>query len=280
MLGWADLCEENVAAEARDGLHGAGAPAGGSEKEIGRLAAAVVSAARQSGAGHEPGRTPRAMRRRRDRAGESGDGVSRTTGPAMAAEKKSLTAAERTPYQRAWDGRKRKQVEHERLKFLDASGGTTTLPRRLGRATPGEGSNEAVPKNYGSSPAGVRGSGGGGVETAMRIEGAVDTLVFEAFCAQCLRPGLRDGEVRVLDNLGAHRASRLEEIAHACNARVMWLPPSSPAFSAIEPMGGQVKPYLRQGKARTAAALDRAVAEDLQLVPSSACRGWVTHGGD
>ena len=77
------------------------------------------------------------MRRRRERAGESGDGVSRTPGPAIAAEKRSLTAAERNPYKRAWYGRKMKQVEHERLKFLDESGVTTTLTRRFGRATPG-----------------------------------------------------------------------------------------------------------------------------------------------
>jgi len=132
--------------------------------------------------------------------------VSRTAGPAIGAEKKSLTAAERNPYKRAWYWRKMKQVEHERLKFLDESGVTTTLTRRFGRATPGERINEAVPKNYGPSTSVVSVIGVGGVETAMLIEGAVDTLVFDAVCEQCLRPCLRDGDVLVLDNLGAHRA--------------------------------------------------------------------------
>jgi transposase len=85
----------------------------------------------------------------------------------------------------------------------------------------------------------------------MVIEGAVDTLVFDAFCEHCLRPGLRAGDVLVLDNLEAHRASRIEAIACACQARVIWLPPYSPDFSPIEPMWGKLKMYLRKAKART-----------------------------
>ena len=105
-----------------------------------------------------------------------------------------------------------------------------------------------------------------GVEAAMVIEGAVDTLVFDAFCDQFLRPCLQAGDVVVLDNLGAHRASCIEETAHECNARVIWLPPYSPDFSPIEPMWGKLKTYLRKAKARTTADLDRAIAAGLRLI--------------
>lgn len=190
-----------------------------------------------------------------------------------------MTAAERNPRKRAWFWRKMKQVVHERLKFLDESGVATNLTRRFGRAAPGERVGEAVPKNYGSSTSVLSVLGVEGVETAMVIEGAVDTLVFDAFCDQCLRPCLRTGDVIVLDNLGAHRASRIEGIVHACNARVIWLPPYSPDFSPIEPMWGKLKTYLRKVKARTAAALEGAVAEGLRLITPSDCRGWFTHCG-
>jgi DDE superfamily endonuclease len=172
-----------------------------------------------------------------------------------------------------------KQVEHERLKFLDESGVTTTVTRRFGRAAPGERMGEAVPKNYGPSTSGVSVIGVGGVETALVIEGAVDTLVFDAFCDHCVRPCVRDGDVLGLENLGAHRASRSEESAHAGNARVLWRPPYSPDFSPIEPLGGKVKTYLRKIKARTTAELDRAVAAGLRVIPPSDCRGWFTHCG-
>ena len=136
-----------------------------------------------------------------------------------------------------------------------------------------------MPKNYGHSTSVVSVIGVDGVEATMVIEGAVDTLAFDAFCDRCLRPCLQAGDGVVLDNLGAHRASRLEETAHEGNARVIWLPPYSPDFSPIEPMWGKLKTYLRKVKARTTADLDRAVAAGLRLITPSDCRGWFTHCG-
>lgn len=58
-----------------------------------------------------------------------------------------------------------------------------------------------------------------GVETTMLVEGAVGTLAFDAFGEQFVRPCWRAGDVLVLDNLGAHRASRIEQIAASCGAK-------------------------------------------------------------
>lgn len=205
--------------------------------------------------------------------------MSRTVNLALTAGKKSVTAAERNPRKRAWFWRKMKQVAHDRLKFIDESGVTTSLTRRFGRAAPGERVAEGVPKNYGPSTSVLSMMGVGGVATAMVIEGAVDTLVFDAFCDQCLRPCLQAGDVVVLDNLGAHRASRIEKTANDCEARVIWLPPYSPDFSPIEPMWAQLKTYLRKAKARTTADLDHAIPAGLRLITQSDCRGWFTHCG-
>jgi transposase len=172
-----------------------------------------------------------------------------------------------------------KQRAHERLKFRDESGVTTRLTRRFGRAAPGERVVEAVPKNYRQSTSVVSVIGVGGVETTMVIEGAVDTLVFAAFCENFLRPCLQAGDVLVLDNLGAHRASRIEETARGCQARVIWLPPYSPDFSPIEPMWSKLRAYLRKVKARTTEGLERAIAQGLKLITASDCRGWFKHCG-
>ncbi len=190
-----------------------------------------------------------------------------------------MTAAERNPLKRAWFWRKLKQVRHERLKFIDESGVTTNLRRRFGRAAPGERVGEAVPKTYGSSTSVLSVIGVSGVETAMRSEGAVETLVFDAFCDQCWRATLQAGDVLVLDNLGVPRASGIEATARDCKARVIWLPPYSPDFSPIEQMGGKLKTHWRNVNARTSAALDHAVAEGLRLRTPSDCRGWFKHCG-
>jgi len=113
----------------------------------------------------------------------------------------------------------------------------------------------------------------------MLVEGAVDTLVFDAFGENFGRPCLKPGDVLVLDNLGAHRASRIEEIAVGCGATVIWLPPYSPDFSPIEQMWSKLKTHLRKVKARTNEELDCAVSEGLQLITASDCRSWFKHCG-
>ena len=172
-----------------------------------------------------------------------------------------------------------KTVIHERLKFIDESAVTTVLTRLFGRAAPGMRVREAVPKNYGQSTSVVSLIGLGGVEATMLVEGAVDTLVFNAFCENFVRPCLKVGDVLVLDNLGAHRASRIEEIAKSCGTSVIWLPPYSPDFSPIEQMWSKLKTHLRKVKARTVEELDRAVSEGLKLITESDCRGWFKHCG-
>ncbi len=96
-----------------------------------------------------------------------------------------------------------KRVRHERLRFLDEAGATTILTRLYARATSGARTSEAVPRNYGVSTSIISTMGCRGAEATMLIEGSVDTLVFNAYCEQVLRPTLKAGEVIVLDNLGS-----------------------------------------------------------------------------
>jgi transposase len=138
---------------------------------------------------------------------------------------------------------------------------------------------EAVPRNYGASTSMIATLSIDGVEAPMLIEGSVDTLVFNAYCEQVLRPTLIPGDIIVLDNLGAHRASRIEEVAASCGAQVLWLPPYSPDFSPIELMWSKVKAYLRKVKARTQNELEKAIAEALETITISDCLNWFRHCG-
>ena len=172
-----------------------------------------------------------------------------------------------------------KKVDHRRLRFLDEAGAKTILTRLYARALGGARTTEAVPRNYGASTSMIATLGIDGVQAPMLIEGSVDTLVFNAYCEQVLQPTLKRGDIIVLDNLGAHRASRIEEIAAGGGARVLWLPPYSPDFSPIEMMWSKIKAYLKKIKARTQADLEKAVALALQTVTLSDCRNWFRHCG-
>ena len=114
-----------------------------------------------------------------------------------------------------------KRERHARLRFLDEAGATTVLTRLYARAVGGERTTEAVPRNYGTSTSMISTMGIGGAEATMIIEGSVDTVVFNTYCQEVLRPTLQAGDLIVLDNLGAQRASRIEDITRSCGARVI-----------------------------------------------------------
>lgn len=190
-----------------------------------------------------------------------------------------MVARERNRRKRAWHWRRIKKIVQARLRFLDEAGATTILTRLYARALGGNRTTEAVPRNYAQSTSMIATLSIDGVEAAMLIEGSVDTLVFNAYCEQVLQPTLKRGDVIVLDNLAAHRASRIEEIAASCGAQVLWLPPYSPDFSPIELMWSKVKAYLKKVKARTQSDLEKAIAEALQTITTSDCLNWFRHCG-
>jgi transposase len=130
------------------------------------------------------------------------------------------------------------------------------MTRRYGRAPRGERVHDSAPRNYGPHTSVIGAMGLRGLVATLAVEGAVDTLCFDAYLERVLGPRLRKGDVVVLDSLGAHRASRIEEVAGSRGAEVLWLAPYSPDFSPIEQCWSKIKSYLRGAKARTAQALD------------------------
>jgi transposase len=153
------------------------------------------------------------------------------------------------------------------------------MTRRYGRAPRGERVHDSAPRNYGSHTSVIGAMGLRGLVATLAVEGAVDTLCFDAYLERVLGPRLRKGDVVVLDNLGAHRASRIEEVAGSRGAGVLWLAPYSPDFSPIEQRWSKIKSYLRGAKARTAEALDKTLAQAIKLVTRADIRGWFKHCG-
>lgn len=153
------------------------------------------------------------------------------------------------------------------------------MTRLYGRAARGERAHESVPRNYGAQTSVISTLGLEGPEATWTIDGAVDTDVFNVYVEEVLGPTMRAGDIFVLDNLGAHRASRIEEVALRRGASVIWLSPYSPDFSPIEMMWSKIKARMRAAKARTREDLDKALAAALELVTSADCLGWFKHCG-
>lgn len=136
-----------------------------------------------------------------------------------------------------------------------------------------------MPRNYGAQTSLISSLSLAGVEATMSIEGAVDTEVFDAYVGRVLRPTMRAGDILVLDNLTAHKASCIERVARECGATIIWLSPYSPDFSPIELMWSKIKAAMRAAKARTGEELEKALVAALELITEADCFAWFTHCG-
>ena len=86
-------------------------------------------------------------------------------------------------------------------------------------------------------------------------------------------------QVVILDNLSAHKVAGVREQIEATGARLVYLPPYSPDFNPIEQAWSKVKQILRSLKARTAEALQSAVAEAFKAITPENAIAWFAHCG-
>ena len=216
-------------------------------------------------------------------AGQRAHDVPCAAAPGVAAKKKSLHASEqdteRVQQARAGYQEEVAALDPQRFKFIDESGVNLAMTRLYGRAPRGERVIGAVPQNYGANVTMLAALGSHGIEAMMTIEGATDTEVFRVYVEQVLRPTLHPGDIVIMDNLRAHKASGIREAIEQIGARLLYLPPYSPDLSPIERCWAKLKTYLRKAKARTREALDAAITEALITVTAADAHGWFAYSG-
>jgi transposase len=70
-----------------------------------------------------------------------------------------------------------------------------------------------------------------GMGEAMAIEGSTTARVFEAYVERFLVAHLQEGQVVILDNLGAHKSEKVRELIEARGCKLIFLPAYSPDFN-------------------------------------------------
>jgi transposase len=198
------------------------------------------------------------------------------TGPA--AEKKSLHATERDTE----ENRSRREVFLDRLRsiapeqliFLDESGVSTQMTRRYARAPRGVRVHEATPEGNWKILTILGAMSLRGMIATMTIEAATDAEIFLAYLDHVLCPALRPGDVVVMDNLSSHKVAGVRERIEAVGAELLYLPPYSPDLNPIEKAWAKLKHLLRTAKARTAEALEQAIAELLPEIRPQDAQAW------
>lgn len=201
----------------------------------------------------------------------------------LATKKKTLHASERNTARvkklREAFQKEISKIDPKRLKFVDESGVNLAMTRLYGRAQKGERVVGSVPQNYGDNVTILAALSVEGIQAPMTITGATDSDVFLAYVQHVLCPVLRAGDVVVIDNLSAHKSESIRACIQAQGARLIYLPPYSPDLSPIEQSWSKIKQHLRQAKARTRQALERAIKQALSTITEADARGWFSNCG-
>jgi transposase len=198
----------------------------------------------------------------------------------MAAQKKSHIASERDEQARGFWRWLASRFDARRLVFVDESGFNTSMTRLRARAPKGKRAYGKVPRNRGKNTTLMAAiTLEGAIGASMSVEGATDSLAFEAYVEHFLAPSLCEGQVVVLDGLGAHRTQKVEELIEGRGADLVFLPSYSPDLNPIEEAFGKIKQLVRKVGARGREALVEAIGRALAAVTPEDAAGWFTHAG-
>ncbi len=164
--------------------------------------------------------------------------------------------------------------------WVDECGTHTSMTRPRARAPKGERAFGNVPRNRGKNTTLIASMTiGGAMGECMAVEGSTKAFVFEAYVERFLAPTLHEGQIVVMDNLGAHKTDRVRELIEARGCELWFLPAYSPDLNPIEEAFSKVKAHLRKAAARTREALVEAMGEALSAVTPRDAWGWFAHCG-
>jgi transposase len=198
----------------------------------------------------------------------------------MAAQKKSPIASERDEQARGLWRWLASRFDLRRLVFVDESGFNTSMTRLRARAPRGKRAYGKVPRNRGKNTTLIASiTLQGGMGESMTLEGATDALAFEAYVEHVLAPSLSEGQVVVLDKLGAHRTQKVKDLIEERGADLVFLPSYSPDMNPIEEAFSKIKHLVRKAGARVREALVEAIGRALTAVTIEDAAGWFAHAG-
>lgn len=185
-----------------------------------------------------------------------------------------MWAAERDEAWRAQFADDLAVVDPDDLVYLDESGFQTNMTRSHARCPRGQRAVDSIPRNRGRSLTLRCGLTFHGPVADMVVEDGVGGDVFVAYVRQVLVPLLREGQVVVLDNLGAHHRPEVRTLVEETGALLVYLPPYSPDLNPIELMFSKVKAAMRAVAVRTRQRVLDALSWALSTVTSNDVAGW------
>jgi transposase len=166
------------------------------------------------------------------------------------------------------------EILTERLVFVDECGTHTSLAPLYGYAPRGERLYLPVPRTRGKNTTLLSSMTIEGMGPSLTVEGATTARVFETYVEKVLLPSLREGQIVVMDNLGAHRPKRIRQLIEQQGCELLYLPAYCPEYNPIEEAFAKIKNLLRKATARSKEALLEAIGAALSAVTAADVRGF------
>ena len=153
------------------------------------------------------------------------------------------------------------------------------MARLRGRALRGQRLRSGIPRGHWKTTTFVAGLRLTGMMAPFVLDGPMNRSAFLAYVTQVLAPELKPGDVVILDNLPAHKGSRVREAIEAAGASVLYLPPYSPDFNPIENAFAKLKALLRKAAERTVEGLWAAIGRLLDAFTPAKCANYFEAAG-
>ena len=154
------------------------------------------------------------------------------------------------------------------------------MARLRGRAPKGQRLRVGVPRGHWKTTTFVAGLRLTGLTAPFVLDGPMNRSAFLAYVSRVLVPELKPGDVVILDNLPAHKGSRVRAAIEAAGASLLYLPPYSPDFNPIENAFAKLKALLRKAAERTTDGLWRLIGQLIDTFTPHECVNYFTAAGD
>lgn len=160
-----------------------------------------------------------------------------------------------------------------RLVFLDECAISTALNHRYGRAKRGKRVVLHAP-TYGTRRTLVGAIALDGRRAMTTLERGLRTETYLDFVRTCLVPMLREGDIVIMDNLRIHHNADAIALIEQAGATVLFQPPYSPEFNAIEFCWSWLKHDLRRAAHRRIDALLASAERRWNQLTADLCVSW------
>ena len=158
--------------------------------------------------------------------------------------------------------------------FVDETGTNTKMVRLYGRAPKGQRVIGKQPWGHWKTTTFVAGLRIGELSAPFLLDGAMNREAFETYVEKVLAPSLSHGDVVIMDNLAAHKGSKVRQLIERAGARLLLLPPYSPDLNPIERLFAKFKALLRKAAERTIPALWQRIGLLLKCFTPQECANY------